>query len=170
MVAYNAVATLELPGSWKPVTTGLQGMGPSAKRECQHTALGLVSHSPVPPFPDGLLELSLSWMAREVQAPLQVLRCILGPFSVLNAQIPRKHPNGCFFSRDARGQSGSGRWKEALDCTDTHGMERSQAMQGHQPAPVPLPRLESLSLLPSCLSAPSLKAHYRLEPCLQALR
>lgn len=187
-------------------TCDLQGMRTSAKQECQHTAYrGEAAHIWVwcPTLAQCCAAL-YRWIAgaeplldgKRGRSPSQVL-----PWSVFSPKFPHSQkasPNECFFPRDARRQSGSGRWKEVLDCTGTHGMETSQAMQGHQPAPAPLPRLERLSLLPrfsagrygrrqkghftgsvnksfylcvladSC--APSLKPHQCLQPCLQALR
>lgn len=128
-------------------TCDLQGMRTSDKQECQHTASrSEAAHIWIwcPTLAQSCAAL-YRWIAgaeplldgKRGRGPSQVL-----PPSVFSSKFPHSQkasPNGCFFPRGARGQSGSGRWKDALDCTDTHGMETSQAMQGHQPAPAPLP-------------------------------
>lgn len=96
-------------------------------------------HSPVPSFTDGLLEQSLSWMTREEEAPP---RCSDGSLVHFQFYVPKfseiiSASNRCFFPRDARGQSGSGRWKETLDCMDTHRTPASSSAAAQTGKPLP---------------------------------
>lgn len=128
---------------------GLHGMGTSAKWECHPTAsqreaahIWVWCHAlaqSVPSFTDGLLEQSVSWMTREEEAPP---RCSDGSLVHFQFYVPKfseiiSASNRCFFPRDARGQSGSGRWKEALDCMDTHRTPASSSAAAQTGKPLP---------------------------------